>query len=83
MASPTVFPADTSPEQRHGLCPACRSVRVQIRSRVEVEYEVEAADVPTELVVVDERLAEGGWEDADEATCPACGWRGHVSELAS
>ncbi|HEX7038856.1 MAG TPA: hypothetical protein VF202_01945 [Trueperaceae bacterium] len=82
MASLTVSPSDPPREQRHGLCPACRSVRVQIRSRVDVEYEVEAANVPVELVVVDEKLAEAGWEDADEASCPSCGWRGLVSELA-
>lgn len=81
MASLAVTTTDVAPERRQGLCPACRSVRVQIRSRVEVEYEVEAAEAAPEIVVVDERLAEAGWDDADEATCPSCGWRGRVAEL--
>lgn len=81
MASLSATPSAFSHEQRQGLCPACRSVRVQIRSRVEVEYDVEADGMAAEIVVVDERLAETGWDDADEASCPSCGWHGRVHEL--
>ncbi|HLV12814.1 MAG TPA: hypothetical protein VKY42_10225 [Trueperaceae bacterium] len=82
MASLTPPTLATDPQQRHGLCPACRSVRVAIRSQLEVEYEVEACPTGTDIVVVDERLAESGWDDADEAFCPACGWSGRVAELS-
>lgn len=80
---PTPLPSDPgSPEHRTGLCPACRSVRVQIKALVDVEYEVETAPSGADIVVVDERVSEGSWDETDPAGCPACGWTGVVGDLA-
>lgn len=81
MATLRSFPSDVSGEHRQGLCPVCLSHRVTIKTHLDVLYEVEALPGSDEIVVVDERLAESGWDEADSVGCSSCGWHGQVSDL--
>ena len=81
MATLRSFSSDVIDERGHGLCPVCLTQRVVIESHVDVLYEVEIAPGSGEIVVVDERLADSGWDESDGVGCANCGWHGRVSDL--
>ena len=78
FASPRT-PKDSEPAR--SLCPVCDSPVLTIAGSVSVRYDVRVAGPEADLVVAGEAIAEDGWEPGNEASCPACGWRGTVADV--
>ena len=81
MAIPSRSFSAVSAAQAKPLCPNCGAGSVHIVAAVAVHYEVMWEPAAQDIEVVGELFFDSAWDDATEARCPRCDWRGNVADL--